>query len=119
GGAFAAYVDGELVVDIWSGDARPGVEWAEDTRAVIMSSTKGLTTLCVHILEDRGALDLDARVVDYWPEFGAAGKAATTVRQLLSHQAGAVGVPDAHEFMSWDGDGWADSERIAAAIAHA
>ncbi len=39
-----------------------------------MSSTKGLTTLCAHVLEDRGELDLDAEVTRYWPEFGCLGK---------------------------------------------
>ncbi len=37
---------------------------------------------------ERGKLDLDAPVAQYWPEFAAAGKDAITVRQLLSHQAG-------------------------------
>ena len=118
GGAFCAFVDGECVVDVWTGVAGPdGRAWEEDTRAVIMSSTKGMTTLCAHILEDRGELDLDAPVARYWPEFGQAGKSATTVRQLLSHQSGAIGVPGADELLSWDGRGWKDTEAIAAAIA--
>ena len=72
GGAFCAFVDGECVVDVWTGPAGPdGRAWEEDTRAVIMSSTKGMTTLCAHLLEDRGELDLDAPVVRYWPEFGS------------------------------------------------
>jgi CubicO group peptidase (beta-lactamase class C family) len=33
-------------------------------------------------------LDLDAPVVEYWPEFGAAGKEHIPVRWLLSRQAG-------------------------------
>jgi CubicO group peptidase (beta-lactamase class C family) len=82
-----------------------------------MSSTKGMTTLCAHILEDRGELDLDAPVTRYWPEFGAAGKSATTVRQLLSHQSGAIGVPGADHLLSWDGTGWSESQAIAGAIA--
>ena len=118
GGAFCAFVDGECVVDVWTGAAGPdGRAWEEDTRAVIMSSTKGMTTLCAHILEDRGELDLDAPVTRYWPEFGQAGKSSTTVRQLLSHQSGAIGVPDADRLLSWDGRGWEDSEAIAANIA--
>jgi hypothetical protein len=36
----------------------------------------------------RGELDLDAPVVQYWPEFGAAGKDQIPVRWRLSHQAG-------------------------------
>jgi CubicO group peptidase (beta-lactamase class C family) len=118
GGAFCAYVDGACVVDVWAGvadgDGRP---WDEGTRAVIMSSTKGLTTLCAHLLQDRGELDLDAAVVRYWPEFGQAGKGATTVRQLLSHQSGAIGLPGADELLAWDGSGWSDTVAIAAGVA--
>lgn len=118
GGAFCAFVGGECVVDIWTGVAGPdGKVWEEDTRAVIMSSTKGMTTLCAHILEDRGELDLDARVVRYWPEFAQSGKSVTTVRQLLSHQSGAIAVPGADQLLGWDGRGWQDTEAIAAAIA--
>jgi CubicO group peptidase (beta-lactamase class C family) len=118
GGAFCAFVGAECVVDIWTGVVGPGgPAWEGDTRAVIMSSTKGMTTLCAHILEDRGELDLDAPVTRYWPEFGQAGKSATTVRQLLSHQSGAIAVPGADQLLGWDGRGWDDTEAIAAAIA--
>ena len=34
GGAFAAYVEGECVIDVCTGDAAPGVPWSEGTRAV-------------------------------------------------------------------------------------
>jgi CubicO group peptidase (beta-lactamase class C family) len=119
GGAFAAYVGGECVVDIRAGWSASDVAWVEDTRAVIMSATKGLTALCAHILHDRGQLDVDAPVVAYWPEFGAEGKDRTLVRHLLSHQSGAIGVPAADRLLSWDGAGWDDTSRIASAIASA
>jgi len=117
GGAFAAFVDGECVVDLWAGYRAPDIAWAEDTTAVIMSATKGLTALCAHILADGGHLDVDAPVVSYWPEFAAAGKESTLVRHLLSHQSGAIGVPGADTLLSWDGTGWDDSAAIAAAVA--
>ncbi len=117
GGAFCAFVDGACVVDIWAGSAGADRAWERDTRAVIMSSTKGMTTLCAHILEDRGELDLDAPVVRYWPEFGSLGKESTTVRQLLSHQSGAIGLPGSDEILSWDGGGWDDTVTIAAGVA--
>ena len=119
GGAFAAYVHGEPVVDIWTGLCADDVPWAENTRAAIMSATKGLTALCAQILSDQGRLDVDARVVEYWPEFGAAGKEATLVRHVLSHQSGAIGVPGADRLLSWDGTGWDDVVAIAQAIASA
>ena len=117
GGAFCAFVEGECVVDVWAGQSAPGRTWERDTRAVIMSSTKGLTTLCAHLLEDRGRLDLDAPVVRYWPEFGCLGKETTTVRQLLSHQSGAIGLPGSDQLLSWDGRGWSDTVAIAAGVA--
>ena len=40
------------------------------------------------VLADRGRLDLDAPVSDYWPEYAQAGKERTHVRYLLAHQAG-------------------------------
>ena len=107
------------MVDVWAGSAGPGRPWEEDTRAVVMSSTKGLTTLCAHLLEDMGELDLDAPLVRYWPEFGCAGKERTTVRQLLSHQSGAIGLPGSDELLSWDGRGWSDTVAIAAAVGRA
>ncbi len=119
GGAFAAFVDGECVVDVWTGSAgADGTGHGRKGRsAVIMSSTKGLTTLCAHVLEDRGELDLDADVVRYWPEFGCLGKESTTVRQLLSHQSGAIGLPGSDELLAWDGTGWSDTVAIAAGVA--
>ena len=45
-----------------------------------------------HVLEryvsDRGLVDYDAPVAEYWPEFAKAGKGKITVRHVLSHQSG-------------------------------
>jgi CubicO group peptidase (beta-lactamase class C family) len=117
GGAFCAFVDGGCVVDVWAGAAGSGRPWERETRAVLMSSTKGLTAMCAHVLEDRGELELDAPVVRYWPEFGCRGKEGVTVRQLLSHQSGSIGLPGSDELLSWDGTGWDDTVTIAAAVA--
>jgi CubicO group peptidase (beta-lactamase class C family) len=47
-----------------------------------------VTATLLHICVDRGLLDYDDPVADYWPEFAAGGKAQITVRQLLCHEAG-------------------------------
>ncbi|WP_053847774.1 serine hydrolase [Streptomyces sp. NRRL B-24085] len=90
GGSVAVLVDGEPVVDVWGGftDARRTVPWQRDTITNVFSTTKTMTALCALILADRGALDLDAPVARYWPEFAAAGKEKVLVRHLLSHTAG-------------------------------
>jgi len=48
----------------------------------------------VHILAERGLIDYDRPVAEYWPEFGVNGKENVTVTQALSHQAGIPQVPD-------------------------
>ncbi|MFE2508366.1 serine hydrolase domain-containing protein [Streptomyces naganishii] len=90
GGSVAVFVDGEPVVDVWGGFADGGrtVPWRRDTITNVWSVTKTMTALCALILADRGALDLDAPVARYWPEFAAAGKEKVLVRHLLSHTAG-------------------------------
>jgi len=88
GAAFCLHVDGEPVVDIWGGEASPGVPYDADTLQLVFSTTKGATAVVASILAQRGLLDVDAPVVEYWPEFGANGKEHIPVRWLLSHQAG-------------------------------
>jgi CubicO group peptidase (beta-lactamase class C family) len=90
GGALAIYLDGEPVVDVWTGYAdRRGTEyWAADTGAMVWSVTKGLTSTVIHRLVDRGLIDYDTPVAEYWPEFGANGKADITVRDVMRHRAG-------------------------------
>ncbi len=60
-----------------------------DTIFDLASLTKPLATAAsVVVLADRGAVDLDAPVARYVPEFGARGKGGVTVRQLLTHTGG-------------------------------
>jgi CubicO group peptidase (beta-lactamase class C family) len=86
-GQFCAYLHGRQVVDLWGG----GDVAADDIQGVY-SSTKGVSAVCIALLVQRGALDLDAAVSRYWPEFADGGKGDVTVRVALSHQAGIPGV---------------------------
>lgn len=102
GASCTVIADGRKVVDLWGGykDAAKTQDWEEDTLSIVFSCTKAAVALCAHILIDRGQLDLDAKVTDYWPEFGANGKEATTVRMMLGHQSG---VPALREPVKPDG----------------
>lgn len=93
GAAVAVWVDGDLVVNLWGGyaDVRSRRRWRENTLASVFSGTKGLTSTCVHLLADRGEIDLDAPVARYWPEFGQAGKQDITVADVLGHRSGVIG----------------------------
>jgi CubicO group peptidase (beta-lactamase class C family) len=93
GAAVAVWVEGDLVVNLWGGhtDAARARPWREDTLASVYSGSKGLTSTCIHLLADRGELDLAAPVASYWPDFGQAGKQDITVAMVLGHRSGVIG----------------------------
>ncbi len=90
GAAFSVYVDGEAVVELTGGTRTDGTPYDESTLQMVFSSTKGATAACAHLLAQRGELDLDAPVAQYWPEFARGGKAEVPVSWLLSHKVGLV-----------------------------
>jgi CubicO group peptidase (beta-lactamase class C family) len=107
GAAFAAYADGELVVDLWGGIADDATQrpWSRDTIIGVFSTTKGATAVCANRLIDEGRLDPDAPVAEYWPEFGQAGKEQIPVDYLLSHRAGLPWVDEQlslEQALAWD-----------------
>ena len=106
GAGFSLYVDGEEVVSLTGGVAdADGNPYDDDTLQLVFSTTKGATAICAHLLVERGLLDLDAPVADYWPEFAAADKDRVPVRWLLSHQTGLVDVDRSmslDEALDWD-----------------
>ncbi|MBE1533176.1 serine hydrolase domain-containing protein [Actinomadura algeriensis] len=87
GAQLSAYVHGRRVVDLWAGDGVAG-----DTLTGVYSATKGAATLVVALLVQDGALDVDEPVARHWPEFAAAGKDRITLRDVLSHRSGVIGV---------------------------
>jgi CubicO group peptidase (beta-lactamase class C family) len=89
GASINVRIDGEVVVDLWGGTtaSRDGNDWDADTLVTAFSCTKGATAACAHLLADRGQLDLDAPLVDLWPELPAAQQGAT-VRMALDHSLG-------------------------------
>jgi CubicO group peptidase (beta-lactamase class C family) len=97
GGQLCIYRHGQRVVDLWAGrDKVNDRPYGEDTLTIIMSCTKGATAAVVHRLAERGLIDYEARVADYWPEFAAGGKGDARVWHLMSHSVGLPGVdPDA------------------------
>ena len=106
GAAVCVYRDGVPVVDLWGGLADPvsGRPWTSDTIVLVYSMTKGVSAVCVNLLIERGLLDPDAPVAQYWPEFAANGKGDIPLRWILSHQAG-LAVIDAdvtlEQALSW------------------
>lgn len=59
-----------------------------------LSNIKVVTSVCVAMAVDRGYLQYDAPVCQYWPEFAQAGKAGITVADVMRHSAGLASFED-------------------------
>lgn len=89
GAALAVYRDGHRVVDLWAGtrDVDGTEPWRRGTAQIVRSATKGVAAAVPLLLHQRGLLDLDAPVGEYWPEFKARGKERVLVRHVLNHRS--------------------------------
>jgi len=102
GGAVCALRDGEVVVDHCAGTTDGRTPWSPDTLVMTYSVAKPFAALTVLEAVAAGALGLDQRVAEVWPAYGGHGKAATTVRHVLSHAAGLPCFPLAAEDLAYD-----------------
>lgn len=107
GAALAVYYQGKSVVDIWAGKRdKEGNPWLEDTLALSFSTTKGVASVMLHMLVDRGLIEYDKPVSFYWPEFKGDGKDEITIRHLLCHQSGLYNIrgmiEDAMHMLDWE-----------------
>lgn len=95
GASFSAVVGGETVVDLWGGyqDRDCSRPWLADTLVNVYSTTKGVASATLATVVEDGALNYDAPVKNYWPEFRA-GANGLSVGQFLSHQSGVCGLRD-------------------------
>ncbi|MBR7618086.1 beta-lactamase family protein [Phenylobacterium sp. 20VBR1] len=103
GARFSLVHGGEVVVDLWAGyaDRQRTKPFDDKTLTAIFSSTKAIAALLIARLVDAGKLDYGQTVASVWPEFAQAGKAAITIEQAMSHQAGLSGFPDPMEPSLW------------------
>jgi CubicO group peptidase (beta-lactamase class C family) len=107
GASIALDLDGDVVIDMWGGyrDEARTQPWDTDTITNVWSTTKTVTSLAALMLVDRGQLDVDAPVAQYWPEFAAAGKEGVLVRHLMSHMSGVSGLDQpavVEDLYDWD-----------------
>ncbi|MFR9753256.1 serine hydrolase domain-containing protein [Nocardia sp. 004] len=94
---------GQIVFDRALGHARgngpddgpdtPKVPVDTRTPFVTYSVSKGITAFVVHLLIERGLLELHAPISRYIPEYGCHGKESITIGQVLSHRSGVASLP--------------------------
>lgn len=91
----AAYLGGELVVDCWAGvaDVASGRPVDGDTLFNVFSVSKAVVSTAIHVQAERGLIEYDRPIADYWPEFGQNGKGDITVRDALNHHTGTPQMP--------------------------
>lgn len=105
---------GRIILEAWGGSMRPGADEpvvTPETLFLIFSATKPLTATAIHMLVERGQLDIEAPVADYWPGFAKNGKDAVTVRHVLTHQGG---FPTGPGWLTWEH--WRTREKIVRAM---
>ncbi|MFE6859096.1 serine hydrolase domain-containing protein [Nocardia sp. NPDC057668] len=90
GAGLTVYANTRLVVDLWGGvaDSRTGRRWERGTPCPTFSCTKAVTATAALQVAAKHRVDLYAPVTRWWPEYGCAGKEATTTADLLAHRAG-------------------------------
>ena len=107
--------DGSVVADLSVGTRTDdGEPWASDTLVMTYSVAKPFAALTVLTLVADGLITLDQRVADVWPGYAANGKGTTTIRHVLSHQAGLPAFPEAAADVEFD-----DTETLLALLADA
>ncbi len=73
--------------------AGPTVPLTPDSPFVILSASKAVTAMVIHLLDQQNQLRLDDPVCEYIPEFAAHGKQWITIRHVLIHRAGIQNLP--------------------------
>jgi len=96
-----ALVDGDDVV--WArgfGEQSEGVPATAETVYRVGSVSKMFTDVAVMQLVEQGAIDIDASVQTYVPEFNPTNDTGTpiTLRQLMSHRSGIIREPPAGHY---------------------
>jgi CubicO group peptidase (beta-lactamase class C family) len=90
------YLDGESVIDAWSGvvDLESRRLVTPNSLFTVYSVSKGIASTAIHLLADRNLLAYDDPIANYWPEFAVNGKSGITIRQMLTHTAGLMRIPE-------------------------
>ena len=96
GGQLVARRGGQLVVDEAVGIARgfrsdepsPPMPVTPSTPFPVLSAGKPLAAVVIALLEERGQLDVEAPIVELFPEFGRHGKEHISTLDVLTHRCG-------------------------------
>ncbi|MFN2319232.1 MAG: serine hydrolase domain-containing protein [Dermatophilaceae bacterium] len=86
--------DGAVEIDHCAGTRDGVAPWTSQTLVMTFSVAKPFAAWAFLDAVAEGHLGLEQPVTSLWPEYGQSGKEATTMRHLLSHQAGLPDFPE-------------------------
>ena len=89
GASVSININGETLVDLYGGYQDPllDIKWQRDTLCCCWSVSKTIPAILTLMLVDKGLIDVEKPVADYWPEFGKNNKDNILVKQILNHTA--------------------------------
>jgi CubicO group peptidase (beta-lactamase class C family) len=93
----------------------PKVAVTPGTPFCVYSTSKAVTAMVIHMLEERGALSIEDRVSEHIPDYARHGKEDITIAHVLAHRAGVAAMPRE----TFDLDRITDREFILEAICDA
>ena len=97
GASLCVWHKGKQVIDLWGGvsDLEGRDLWRPDHLTTIFSCTKGLSSMCLLMLADRGVIDYETPLVEFWPELEQHNdprRSQITIRHLVNHRSGLLGI---------------------------
>ncbi|KAG0340725.1 hypothetical protein BG004_006299 [Podila humilis] len=103
GGSLAVFVDGVPVIDIYSGSKDLAQTQPYDNRTLqqVYSSGKVVEGIIIARMVQQGKLSYNAKVSEYWPEFGQKGKEDVTLVDLMVHESGVSHLDDDLKELTW------------------
>ncbi|HPU12807.1 MAG TPA: serine hydrolase domain-containing protein [Aeromicrobium sp.] len=102
GGGFAVVTADGKTHEALIGERVAGDPWRSDTMAMTYSCAKPLAALTVLTALADTETSPDEFVATVWPEYATGGKESTTIRQVLSHQAGLAAFPATASTIDFD-----------------
>lgn len=103
GGSLAVFVEGKPVIDIFAGskDLEGRVPYDNRTLQQVYSSGKAVEGIVIARLVQKGLLDYEAKVSQYWPEFAQNGKENVRLVDLMVHESGVFHLDDDNWDLTW------------------
>lgn len=119
GGSLAVFVDGKAVIDVYTGfkDLARTRPYDNTTLQQVYSSGKAVEGIIIARLVDQGKLDYEAKIVEYWPEFGQNGKENVRLRDLMVHESGVAALDDEDKLDVFSWTSMKDEEKFSERLA--